>query len=183
MHLWNKYGLPHPSGSPPMAMDYAHVERLYDSVMGCRPRLAVEIGSYQGHSTVAFLEAMNDIPDLELHVFDIAPTPQLRALVADRPRVYLHPVSVWGSDLRPDYVFIDGDHGVPALADLGWALARGASTIAMHDTNSHTAGLTPEGSELAAGLLRDMPDRVWTEDKEPRAGQWTHRGFGESTIR
>jgi hypothetical protein len=53
----------------------------------------------------------------------------------------------------------------------------------MHDTNGFTCGLTPEGSEQAATLLREMPSRSWLEDKGIRVGEFTQRGFGVSTIR
>lgn len=182
-NLWRKYQLPTFTGSPPMAMDYRHVTDLLNSILQAAPKVAVEIGSYQGHSTVAFIEAMDVLHDLHLHVFEPWPTPELRRILATYPlRTTLHTTPIWGSDVRPDFVFIDGDHGVPALADLAYCLAREVPTIAMHDTNGHTCGLTPEGSEQAARLLREMPGRTWTEDKETREGEWTQRGFGVSRI-
>jgi hypothetical protein len=80
-------------------------------------------------------------------------------------------------------VFIDGDHRWPALADLATALALKTPVIAMHDTNSLTAGIEScWGSEMAASILREAPGRLWSEDKEKREGQHTQRGFGWSVA-
>lgn len=182
--LWKKYQLPTHTGNPPMAMDYRHVMELLTTITEAQPRVAVEIGSYQGHSTVAFIEAMHILPDMYLHVFEPYPTPELRRVLAAFPnRITLHTTPIWGSSVRPDFAFIDGDHGIPALADLAYCLARNTPVIAMHDTNGFTCGLTPEGSEQAATLLREMPSRSWLEDKGIRVGEFTQRGFGVSTIR
>lgn len=181
--LWKKHQLPSNTGSPPMAMDYRHVEALHAAILQGSPRVAVEIGSYQGHSTVAFIEAMHALPKMELHVFEPFPTPELRRVLSTHPnRITLHIKPIWGSTVRPDFAFIDGDHGVPALADLAYCLARNTPVIAMHDTNGFTCGLTPEGSEQAATLLKEMPNRLWVEDKEIRKGEFTQRGFGVSTL-
>ncbi len=181
--MWQKHGLPFDTGSPPMAMDCRHVLALYTALLKARPRVAVEIGSYMGHSTVAFLSATASLPEMQVHLFEPYPTPELLRLIADAPQITLHRSPIWGSDLHPDFAFIDGDHGVPALADLAFCLARDVRVIAMHDSNGHTCGLTPEGSEMAANLLKAMPDRRFTEDCEYRKGEWTQRGFLISTKR
>lgn len=183
MRLWEIYGCDPNTGDPPMAMDYRHVEMLREEILTARPRVAVEIGAYRGHSTTAFLEAMRDLPDMHLHVFDTHITPKLRTMVATSSvsdRVFLHRNPVWGSDLAPDFAFIDGDHGLPALADLGWCLAREVPVIAMHDTR--TAERLPEcwGSAAVAKLLSGHLRRDWTEDCKDRPGENTWRGFGVS---
>jgi len=182
MTLTQKYGIAPDLSAPPMAMDERHIEALHQAVLTARPLVVAEIGSYKGHSTVAFLEAMEH-HFFYLHLFEPYPTPELLALIHGRLNVHLHTTPIWQSPLRPDFVFIDGDHGVPALADLAFCLARGVRTIAMHDTNGHSCGLTPFGSEAAACLLKEMPDRDWVEDLQQRHGEWTQRGFGISTKR
>lgn len=175
--LWAKYHIQPDTAAPPMAMDLRHVRMLHQAILTAKPRIAAEIGSYKGHSTVAFLEA----PLEEFHIFEPYPTPELIALIAGRQNVHLHTAPIWQSPLRPDFVFIDGDHDLPALADLAFCLARGVRTIAMHDTRGFSTGLTPFGSEAAANLLSAMPDRLWQEDSLLREGEWTHRGLGVST--
>lgn len=180
--LWTTHRLPTDTGTPPMAMDYRHVEALYEAILTAHPVVAVEIGSYMGHSTTAFLHAMESLLRMELHIFEPYPTPELLRIISGNSRVHLHESPIWDSPIEPDFVFIDGDHGVPALADLAFCLARGVRTIAMHDSNGFTAGLTPSGSETAANLLKTMHGFYHTEDKEYREGEWTQRGFLVSTL-
>lgn len=168
-----------------MAMDYRHVERLHAAILFAKPQVAVEIGSHKGHSMVAFLEAMRVLPEMRLHVFEPHLTPELtRCLelagdIADRVQIRQCPV--WNQSTRPDFVFIDGDHGLPALSDLAWCLAKDVRTIAMHDTRSALRLPDCWGAATAAMLLRDMPFRHWSEDFEDRPGEATWRGFGVST--
>lgn len=185
MRLWTKYGLDPNTGDPPMAMDYRHVEMLHAAILEAKPRVAVEIGSHKGHSLVAFLEAMDELPMMELHVYEPHITPELKATLAvagHRSRVTLHTEPVWDAIIQPDFVFIDGDHGIPALADLAWCLANTVPVIAMHDTQTWRRIPECRGAFLAACLLRDMPSRAWVEDNVDRPGKATWRGFGLSTI-
>lgn len=183
--LWTKYGLDPNTGDPPMAMDYRHVEMLYAEILAARPKVAVEIGSHKGHSLVAFLAAMDELPLLLVHVYEPHVTPELANIIYGsdhKSRVIVHREPVWDSIVRPDFVFIDGDHGVPALADLAWCLANVVPVIAMHDTQSWHRLPECRWSFIAATLLRDMPTRQWWEDCEDRPGEATWRGFGVSTI-
>lgn len=184
MNLWTKYGIDPNTGDPPMAMDYRHVEILLAAILEAKPRVAVEIGSHKGHSLVAFLAAMDVLPEMVVHVFDPQITPELAALIYDfgRSRVIIHREPVWGSDLRPDFVFIDGDHGQPALADLAWCLVKKVPVIAMHDTRSFERLAECWGAATIAGWMRVEPGRTWWEDCEDRPGEWTWRGFGVSTL-
>lgn len=185
MNLWTHYNLDPNTGDPPMAMDYRHVEMLRDSLIAESPRIAVEIGSYRGHSTVAFLAAMEVLPEMQLHIFDTHLTHELLDVLdmsGIGGRIFPHQEPAWDCTIEPDYVFIDGDHGVPALADLAWCLTRNVSVIAMHDTR--TASRLPhcDGAYTAANLLRGMNTRTWVEDHEDRPGENTWRGFGISKI-
>jgi len=185
MNLWEKYGLDPNTGSPPMAMDLRHVEMLKLAIIEARSRTAVEIGSHLGHSLVAFIEAMNELLDLKVHVFEPNYTTALDELIMESgvsDRIIIHRYPVWGAGVAPDFVFIDGDHGLPALADLAWCLAKNVRTIAMHDTRSCTRLQSCWGAGEVAALLKDMPSREWTGDCEDRPGEWTWRGFGVSTL-
>lgn len=183
--LWTKYGLDPNTGDPPMAMDYRHVEMLHAAILEAKPRVAVEIGSHKGHSLVAFLEAMEELPLLEVHVYDTHVTPELRQTIrlsGHAHRAFVHSEPVWDSIVRPDFAFIDGDHGIPALADLAWCLANMVPVIGLHDTQTWRQLDNCRGAFLAATMLRDIPSRQWVEDCEDRPGEWTWRGFGVSTI-
>lgn len=183
MNLWTEYGIAEDHRNPPMAMDLRHVTLLHKSLLATRPRIAVEIGSHKGHSTAAFLKAMDDLPDMQVHIFEPHLTPELACLMAasrHNDRIFHHPEAVWGYDIDPDFAFIDGDHGLSAMADLAFCLSKQATTIAMHDTEGR---FDCWGSKLAADMLCGMKDRMWLSDAKPREGEFTHRGFGVSYRR
>ena len=184
--LWEEFGLAPDRGSPPMAMDLRHVHALHAAIVAARPWVAAEIGSFRGHSTVAFLAAMDELPFLQFHLWDPHPAPELWHLVNASPhreRITIHAASVWSEDsVRPDFVLIDGGHEWPALADLGWALASGARTIALHDTRSQEAGIDGcWGAALAGEISSHANGWMWVEDRSSRPAEWTHRGLGIAT--
>lgn len=183
MTLWQKYEIPPDLATPPMAMDYRHVEMLHRAIIEAQPRIAVEIGSHLGHSLVAFLEAMDDLPDMTLYVAETHWTPELLALVNRSPhtsRICMIEGPVWRHRIAADFVFIDGDHGQPALADLAWSIYSGAKVIAMHDTRSFDRLPECWGARTIAEWLSEDPTRTWFEDNEDRPDEWTWRGFGVS---
>jgi hypothetical protein len=170
----------------PMHMDEGHVLMLQALIEEHSPKVAVEIGSHDGVSTQAFLDALDSGFIEQFHIIELHITPALQARIdackaKDRITVHLKPY--WEARIEADLVFIDGDHRWPALADLATALALKTPVIAMHDTNSLTAGIEScWGSEMAASILREAPGRLWSEDKEKREGQHTQRGFGWSVA-
>ena len=141
----------------------------------------MEIGSFRGASTAALVEAVNQGRLSHLHVVEPRPTPELRRVVESCKfpgRVTMHSLSSWELQFTPpDFVFIDGDHEWPAVADTLRALTWGAKVIVMHDTQNHTEFKGTWGSNLAAALLKQAPGRVIFEDAVRRKGGHTHRGF------
>ena len=186
LNIWEELGIAPDTRPTPWAMDLMHVELLRSLVEKSGAKRVMEIGSYQGHSTAAFLKVMDASKDLELHLVEPNPTPELLSLIAGSPhkdRIVLHRESSWEVNLPMDFVFIDGSHEGPALADLAWALAQKTPFIAMHDTRSHSHNIGGcWGAQLAADILRTASDRTWLCDEEKRTGLWTHRGFGFSTV-
>ena len=79
--------------------------------------------------------------------------------------------SSWETGVHADFVFIDGYHQWPALADLSYALAQDVPAIALHDTRAICGGC--RGAEMAAEILRDAPMRVWHCDDKERPGERT----------
>jgi predicted O-methyltransferase YrrM len=174
----------------PMAMDRRHIEMLHALAMDVPAGgVCVEIGSHRGASTAAFIEALNAGKDFTLHIVEPWPTDDLRRVLSmcGKPdRIIPHYLASQTFVVKPvDLWFIDGDHRVPALIDLYNALACEARVIAMHDTKAHVATSDTNdcmGAWLAALALSNHPDRVWFEDCEKRPGEWTHRGFGWSSV-
>lgn len=184
--LWNTYGIALDTRTPPWSIDYLHLEILLKVILAVKPERAMEIGSHRGHSTAAFLRALELLPGMTLDIVEPKPPEELLRLIEAHPakdRITLHKTPSWEIRATPDFVFIDGDHRWPALADLAWALARGVSTIAMHDTRSFAHGIEScWGATMAADILRNSPHRTWFCDEKKRDGMWTHRGFGVSTT-
>lgn len=172
-----------PDGSP-FHMDDHHVSILHDIAMAL-PQGAViaEIGSRNGYSTAAFLEALKLRPDLKLHIIEIEQTRILQELIIKsgvRDRIVQHDYPSDQSLEYADLVLIDGNHTIPgALTDLTRALVMGCDAIVLHDTQTEwkTEIEGCEGSALAGRLLRDSPQRLCWEDSELREGQLTERGL------
>lgn len=166
-----------------MQMDDRHVQMLYRAACSewRGTRVAVEIGSWKGRSTTALVEALNQGRLDHLHVIEVKPTRELREVLAcarDASKVTLHTKPSWDLDLAAaDFVFIDGDHRWPALADTLRAVTWGAKVICMHDSASFPRLQSCWGSWNAAKMLKQCPGRVYEEDCEDRAGEKTFRGF------
>jgi len=167
------------------AMDLLHVQLLHGAahLKTTRPnneRVAVEVGSWQGFSTSALIEAVNLGLYSHLHVVETNPVPELYAVIAKckyPERVTLHHHPMWELDLgRIDFAFIDGCHKAGAFADLFIATACGAEIICMHDGLMHLDH-TCWGAVYGAKFLRRMPGWHYVEDGKRRSGADTTRGF------
>lgn len=169
----------------PWAMDILHIQMLHAAThipMTHPPekRIAVEVGSFQGASTSALIEAVNQGKFGELHIVEPRPTPELLSVIKKchyPERVILHTRPMWEIDFtRIDFIFIDGCHQSGAFADALLGLSYGAEVVCLHDSNSamnhHTWGASSVGR-----AFRRMPGRRHFEDKEVRPGYETHRGF------
>ena len=168
----------------PWHTDDRHIDTLHElAVASPLNSLLCEIGCWMGASTSAFIEAMKLRKDLRLLLFDIQITSQLLRLVdesgvADRVEIRQHPAYKAMTEAA-QLVFIDGDHGWPAVADLAVCLAMGCRVIALHDTNGYNPKVQKacQGSILAAGILKRSPGRKHWEDCRGRKGEQTHRGL------
>lgn len=168
----------------PMNMDKLHVDLLRDLLAKRKPKVAMEIGSFEGISTQAFLDAL-DAGDIgHLHIVELAITPVLQTridLCKNKDRITVHTKPSWEVMQPADFVFIDGHHGNPAYIDTLVSLALGASCIAMHDTCSKSIGIPGcDGSQGAWNILKAAKGRAFEEDNANRPGMFTHRGFGWS---
>ena len=186
--LWERFGVAPDLRKPPMAMDLLHVEMLHKAILVAKPKVAMEIGSFQGHSTVAFLAAMEELPDMRLHIVEPSVTPELKRLVQRskyQDRITMHTKSSWEAGVKGvDLCYVDGCHMVGAMADTMHALSSSVPVIAMHDSQSGRQGIPGcVGSMLAADLLKKWDGRTWYEDAETRPGAWTHRGFAISSVK
>ncbi|TVQ98342.1 MAG: class I SAM-dependent methyltransferase [Desulfovibrionales bacterium] len=163
-------------------MDPPHIQVLYELAMLPDLETVVEIGSFRGASTSAFIQAQKDGAEFHLHVVEVKVRPQLRqvldAVSDSRWTVYTEPIQNITIP-APDLMLIDGDHGAPAVVDTLAALCLGTRIIVMHDSQTHVAVTEKNhwGAHLAAKLLKQHPDRDWWEDCRPRPGMLTERGL------
>lgn len=167
-----------------MQMDDRHIYMLHDAAISKweGSRVAVEIGPWKGRTTCALIEALNTGKLDHLHIIEPNITPELRKVVAcakDASKVTLHTTPSWDltTITSADFVFIDGDHRWPALADTLRALTWGAKVICMHDTQSFPRLKDCWGSWNSAKLLRQHPEWSCVEDAIDREGEKTFRGF------
>lgn len=162
--------------NPPWHMDAIHIRQLYRICIQARIHSVIEVGSYLGASTSAFVEAINAgvVSDLLCH--DTEPTASLRSVLA---RATLGHAEVLGSPFychprKADLILIDGDHGWPATADLAAALAMDIPHIVLHDTMGY---FDCHGSKRAGDLLRKATKYRCYEDNRRRPGMLTERGL------
>lgn len=171
--------------------DEFHVHMLRRLMDEFGPDLvAVEIGSWKGTSASAFIDAVNVGVVKHFHIFEINPRPELLQVIAlckFPERVTLHTLRTWDEQnpvKEADFVFVDGSHEWPALADTLQALSWGAKVIALHDTREWENGAHEcWGAATAARLLSKAVGREWREDFEKREGMRTHRGLGISVCK
>ncbi|SDB53712.1 Methyltransferase domain-containing protein [Desulfonatronum thiosulfatophilum] len=163
-------------------MDFPHIQILYGLAMMPGLLNVVEIGSFRGASTAAFIQSQKDGAGFHLHVVEIKPRWQLIAILNEMPKtrwsLYTEPIQ--HLDLpTPDLILIDGDHGAPALIDALAALCLGSGIIVMHDSQTHVTITNKNhwGAHQAAKLLKMHKDREWWEDCRQRPGMLTERGL------
>jgi len=166
---------------PPYNMDPLHIEKLFQICSIVKPKSVIEIGSYKGASTSAFIEALNAGYIQSLTIFELYSTPELQKTLdqaKDQTAVTCNWHPYYSTPMYADLILIDGDHGWPAIADLAAALAMGVRTIVLHDSNTVSLGLKDcWGSELACQILKASDHYETWEDKEKREGMHTERGL------
>lgn len=171
-----------PAHNPPWCMDWRHVRMINAALAAILPARVVEIGTYQGASTSAIIEAMEQHPEIEhASLIDYQPIFDLK-LAGD---LYPERLSMINSnsadvrDLTAEFWILDGDHDEHAFGDLVRALQGGARTIVVHDINTHTLGVPGhKGSWAVWNHLLAKSDWVCFWDKEGRADERTSRGIG-----
>ena len=167
------------------AIDARHRDWLRAELLTWRHRRVLEIGSHRGYSTQAFIDAMQAGAVDEVHLCEPSPTPELLAMIADRPGVTLHrerSVDLLRDDCRWDLVFVDGDHSVRTVTkEAELLIAARVPAVFAHDTAS--AGRYPRCEGPA--LLKDAFTAAGyhcTEDAEFRPGERTDRGMMLATV-
>lgn len=170
---------------PAWSIDRRHVHWIRDTLRSGRFRRVLEIGSYQGYSTAALLDAVTLGEVDRVDLCEPHPTPELERLLAGYQlgdRVTLHRCDTAELLARPwggwDLVVVDGDHRAAAVEIESQALlAAGVRAVFAHDTRATEAGhANCQGPPLLATAFR-AAGYLHTEDARHRAGEATERGL------
>jgi hypothetical protein len=170
---------------PEVAMDRRHVFALREVLSAWPFRNALELGSFNGASSTAFIEAINAGSLRQATFCDTRPTESLwtvcrnchrigRVTITDRPS--------WQSlDSKEDYDFIlvDACHDIASVTkELQRLIARRPLCVMAHDTNATAWGYPhAEGAELLKNTFANMQGYHCIEDGVHRDGERTERGL------
>lgn len=177
-----------------MCIDERHVHTIFDVLMAGRFKSACELGSFDGASTVAFVEAHNR-GNLERFIAcDVMLSQSLSSVLANRnsPRVSYTNTKSWellareGDAFEYDCIFVDANHDLESVTkELDQILKRLPRCIMAHDTNATRMGYpAAEGAAHLADTIRKHPAYrgKCLEDAVVRDGEETHRGLFFATT-
>lgn len=176
--------------NPDVAMDQRHVFILYEILSSWPFKSALELGSFWGASSTAFVEAINSGSEMTATFCDINVSNGLRSVMSnckhqDRVRLAANLSSHVLSSADPfDFVLVDAFHDTASVTpELEQLMIRKPLCVMAHDTNA-TAAKYPhaEGAEMLKRAFEDLPEYHCFEDCERRAGERTERGLFLATT-
>ncbi len=175
----------------PSAMDERHVYIVHEILSSYPFKNVLELGSYWGASSTAFVEAINKGREMIATFCDTLPTPGLWDVVGNCK----HPEQVrvtkdlsWQvleSDEKYDFVLVDAGHDLKSVqAELQRLLIRKPLCVMAHDTNATEAGYAKcEGAAMLKAVFESIGDyQCCIEDCEKREGERTERGLFFATM-
>lgn len=170
---------------PFTATDKRHVYMIHDVLMAWPFRETLEIGSFQGASSTAFIEAINKGHELNATFCDIQPSGSLLDVLhscqkPNRTRLTMQfSWTVLASDLPFDFIFVDTAHDADTVSlELKHLLRRKPLCVMAHDTNATAAGHPKcEGAANLAKAFRETRGYYCIEDTLYRHGEQTERGL------
>lgn len=169
---------------PEVAMDKRHVFLMHDILCGWPFKSALEIGSFNGASSTAFVEAINKGAEMSATFCDVQPTHSLMDVARncrhpDRVRITKQPSCEVLDSAEPfDFILVDGRHDAESVAlELMRLIVRKPLCVMAHDTNAAEAGYpAAEGAKLLKDTLISM-GWMCLEDHGRRDGERTERGL------
>ena len=175
--------------NPAWAMDIRHIMILYNILLASPYRRVLEIGSHYGASTTAFIEALNQGCQFELHLCDIEFLDSVHRLCFDQHqhgRVFYHemPSARFLPDAPPfDFALVDGSHIAEHVQDdFEYLSMNNTGSYLLHDVRTQ---LLPESKEepwydgplFLRNRLLASPDWMCIEDCVDRKKELTKRGI------
>ncbi len=171
-----------------MAMDERHVFIVHEILRSWPFRNALELGSYWGASSTAFVQTINAGSAMTATFCDVNITDGLMA-VADsclrQDQIKLTPTPSWRvlQSLQDyDFILVDANHDMASVRkEVDELMRRRPVCVMAHDTNATAAGYpAAEGAEM----LKKEFSRCYhcIEDCEDRPGEETSRGLFLATT-
>lgn len=175
---------------PRTAMDRRHIFLMHEVLMSHPFKEALELGSYLGASSTAFIEAINKGHGMRTTFCDVSPTDSLWDVVGNCAKQNQYRVTnapSWALlDTREefDFVLVDANHDLDSVSiEVKKLLARKPMCIMAHDTNATAAGYKLcEGAAMLAETFRALPEYHCIEDCAERPGEQTDRGLFLATT-
>jgi hypothetical protein len=179
---------------PQVCMDKRHVYLMHEILTSWPFKSALEIGSFTGASTTAFIEAINSgkgLGENGVATFcDVSIQASLIDVVCNCKEpgaVQITPQPSWtvlDTSMNWDFILVDGAHDLDSVTlEVKRLLTRKPLCVMAHDTNGPAAGISVcEGAVYLADTFKALPDYQWLEDKEIREGEKTDRGLFFATT-
>jgi predicted O-methyltransferase YrrM len=173
-----------------MAMDERHVAMLHGVLSGWPFKNALELGSFRGASSTAFVEAINNGSPMVATFCDAEPTESLWSVVRNcsQPgRVRVTADLSWHVLESPetfDFVLVDANHDLESVTlELERLLIRKPLCVMAHDTNATRMGYPKaEGAHHLKRTFQQHDDYYCIEDAARREGEQTERGLFLATT-
>jgi predicted O-methyltransferase YrrM len=173
---------------PDVAMDPRHVYMVHEVLKSYQFKNALELGSFYGASSTAFVEAINAGHSMQATFCDIELSSGLRAVASDcvrDVRLTNEPsFHVLESSEDFDFILVDACHDIESVTlELERLMIRKPLCVMAHDTNAMAAGYpAAEGAAMLASTFKNHPDYFCVEDIEDRPGEQTKRGLFLATT-
>ncbi len=171
-------------------MDQRHVFILYDILRAWPFQSALELGSYCGASSTAFVEAINRGSPMQATFCDTQVTDSLMAVLQNctyQERIGCATIPSWEvlkKEYDFDFVLVDACHD---LISVGWEIEqlqrRRPLCIMGHDTSATMNGYEKcEGAQKLRGIFGGCEGYWSLEDNAKREGEKTERGLFFATT-
>lgn len=170
---------------PPSATDPRHVYMIHEVLMAWPFRRTLELGSFFGASSTAFIEAINRGHAMDATFCDVSVNDSLfdvltHCTAPDRVHLTRQPSwQVLDSEEDWDFIFVDAAHDLDTVTlEVKRLLRRRPLCLMAHDTNATAAGFSKcEGAAyLKQTFERDL-GYLCLEDNMVRFGEKTERGL------
>lgn len=170
-------------------MDKRHIYLMYE-ILRLGWNSTLEIGCYNGASSTAFIEALNNGYVKQATFCEVSVRPSLLSVLKnakDPSKVRLSKSPSWQVlDVAEefDFIFLDAAHDAESVAiETRKLLRRRPMCLMAHDTNSTAAGFSHcEGALALKEAFYAQDDYLCLEDAVERPDELTHRGLFLATT-